>query len=98
MDDLPFDGLVVVREFHDFDHAILRDVSEMLPRVRRRPPDLNILDFRRLAKPDVLLEWRGSKGPTARDLSLDGTRAAGDVGHSHLDSCADRGAIAFHTH
>src|SRR6476620_9429433 len=67
----------------------------MLPCVRRRPPDLDILDPCRLAKPDVLLERRRSKRSTARDPAVDGSPAARAVSNGYLDSCADGSAIAL---
>src|SRR6476660_746417 len=90
-DDVPLDRFEVRRELGDFNYAVLVDRRKMLPRVRRRPPDFDVLDSRGLAEPDVLLERRRSKGSAARDRTVNGSCAAGGIRDRHFDPCADRG-------
>jgi hypothetical protein len=55
VDWLPIEFRVVIRELLDENELILGHIGKMLPRVRRRPPDIEAGNARSMPKPDMLL-------------------------------------------
>src|SRR5450432_3032536 len=83
-------------EFLNLDEPIPGDAGKVLARIAGRPPDLQVLDVRRFAQPDVLFQRRRSERSTAPDRSVDRSRRGTFIPHRYFDPGTDGGAIGFH--
>ncbi len=61
----PFEFRVFLTKFLDLQDLILADVGEILARIGRGPPDLQIQDAGIFAKADMLLKRRSAKRASA---------------------------------